>query len=507
MDVRALTAPRRALRDHVDQRPWVEYLGATLLLALVTLFAHGASLQGSWRWDDGAHLSYAAQYAPWQYFFEPHVAQGHSDANVAPWNLLFYDINLSWFGMAAAGHYAHLLLLVALGAALFYAVLREWLAPLPALIGAVALLLGKPTAHIAAGLMHGHYATGFVFAMLSILGWTRYLKGRRGHWLGLSALAYLLATACKEVYVPLVVLLPFLPVGTLQQRMRALTPLVLIALAYTGWRYLLLGRFVGGYSQGVFDAGEAVRQLLRVPKLLLGSKPPGNILAVLFLGLLCLAAVKRRLNGPLLIVSLGIVLLPLIPLTAFPGIHSPDRYLFVPWLAFCACLAVVWPQDLRPVRALVAGTALVAALAGVHAQEAQALRPNLAYWDTLYRFALSLDKERQGIFVAPGFGGTDDGYKRFVLTRARNTADLFAPRPQPGDLLVVDEKGRGLPQVPWAALQLFEFRDGAMVPMSAEQVSEKFPAMVHLPPAPEHPLDADISSLAKRGTRPSGSRP
>ncbi|KRD47837.1 hypothetical protein ASE52_10450 [Acidovorax sp. Root275] len=484
MDVQALRAARLALRERIDRHPWIEYLGATLLLSLLTLLAHGASLQGSWRWDDGAHLSYAAQHTPWQYFLEPHIAQGHSSANVAPWNLLFYDINLSLFGMAAAGHYAHLLLLVGLGAALFYAVLREWVAPLPALIGAIALLLGKPTAHIAAGLMHGHYASGFVFAMLSILGWTRYLKGGRGYWLALSALAYLLATTCKEVYVPLVVLLPFLPVGTLRQRMRALVPFVLIALAYMGWRYLLLGRLVGGYSQGVFDAGEALRQLLRVPKLLLGSKPPGNILAVVFLGLLCLAVVKRRLHGPVLFVSLGIVLLPLIPLTAFPGIHSPDRYLFVPWIAFSACLAAIWPREARPAAALVGSAALVAALAGVHAQETQALRPNLAYWDTLYRFALSLDKERQAIFVVPEFGGTDDGYKRSVLIRARNTADLFAPKPQPGNLHVVDEKGRGLEQIPSTTLQLFEFRDGDMVPMSAERVAEKFPSLTRGKTAP-----------------------
>lgn len=472
MDIQGLSTARIRWRERIDRHPWVEYLGATLLLTAITLLAHGQSLGGFWRWDDGAHLNYAAQYTPRQYFLEPGVAQGHSSANVAPWNVLFYDVNLSLFGMAPAGHYAHLLLLVALGATLFYAVLRRWLAPLPALIGAIALLLGKPTAHIAAGLMHGHYATGFVFAMLSILGWTRYLQGGRGYWLGLAALAYLLATTCKEVYVPLVGLLPFLPAGTLRQRLRALVPFVVIALAYVGWRYLLLGRLVGGYSQGVFDAGEALRQLLKLPKLLLGSKPPGNLLALAFLGLLCIAAVKRRLNGPMLAVCLCIVLLPLVPLTAFPGIHSPDRYLFVPWIAFSACLAAAWPQGLRPAAATLASGVLVAALAGVHAQEQQALKHNLAYWDTLYRFALSLDKERQAIFVATEFGGTDDGYKRSVLTRARNTADLFAPDPQPGDLLVVDEKDRGLDTVALAARQVFEFRGGDMVPMPTEKIAE-----------------------------------
>lgn len=483
MDVQALTTGRLALREKIDRHPGVEYLSVTLLLSVITLLAHGQSLQGFWRWDDGAHLSYAAQYAPWQYFFEPLVAQGHSSANVAPWNLLFYDINLSLFGMAPAGHYAHLLFVMGLGSVLFYAVLRQWLTPLSALVGAVALLLGKPTAHIAAGLMHGHYATGFLFAMLSILGWTRHLQGGRGYWLGLSTLAYLLATACKEVYVPLVILLPFLPVGGLRQRMHALIPFVLIALAYVGWRYLLLGRLMGGYSQGIFEASEALRQLLKVPKLLLGSKPPGNLLALAFFGLLCLAAVKRRLNSPMLLVSFGIVLLPLVPLTAFPGIHSPDRYLFVPWIAFSACLAAVWPQGLRPMAATLASGVLVAALAGVHAQEKQVLGPNLAYWDTLYRFALSLDKARQGIFVAPEFGGTDEGYKRFVLTRARQTADLFVPNPQPGDLRVVDEKSPSADSIALDTLQFFEFSGGHMVPMSTDKLAEKWHNPTRMQPA------------------------
>ena len=95
MDVQALTTVRLALRERIGRQPWIEYLCAALLLSAITLLAHGPSLQGFWRWDDGAHLSYAAHYAPWQYFFEPLVAQGHSSANVAPWNLLFYDINLS----------------------------------------------------------------------------------------------------------------------------------------------------------------------------------------------------------------------------------------------------------------------------------------------------------------------------------------------------------------------------------------------------------------------------
>jgi hypothetical protein len=50
-------------------------------------------------------------------------------------------------------------------------------------------------------------------------------------------------------------------------------------------------------------------------------------------------------------------------------------------------------------------------------------------------------------------------------------------------LHVVDEKGRGLEQVPLATLQLFEFRGGDMVPMPPERVAEKLPSLARGQPA------------------------
>lgn len=479
MDFQALKPAR------LTHSPWREYLAAGIFLTLLTLLAHGKSLKGSWRWDDGAHLNFAAQYSAWQYFFEPGIARAYSNANVAPWNLLFYDVNLSLFGMNAAGHYAHMLVVVAVGALLFYAVLRQWLTPLPALTGVVALLLGKPTIHIAAGLMHGHYATGLAFTLLSILGWTRYLRGGRGYWLAISALSYLLATTCKEVYVPLVGLLPFLPAGTLRQRVRALLPFVLVAVVYTGWRYLLLGQLVGGYGQGSFDTSEALHQLLRIPQLLLGSKAAGLIVAVSFIGLLCAAIVKRRLNWPLTIVIFGIVVLPLLPLTAFPGIKGPDRYLFVPWVALSACLAAILPRQIHSIRAAAIPTLMIATQIALHVHERSEIKAELTYWDRLYRFAVSADKERQALFV-----GYDDGYKRLVLTGARNAADILATGAEADALQIVDHSGKDLLNVRCSGMQLFEFSNGAMIPMSERTLMEKFPQYRH--PTEDVPLEIEM---------------
>ena len=479
------------LRKQFDRHPQYEYLAAAAFLALLSLIAHGDALTGSWRWDDGVHLNFAAHFSPWQYFFDPDIARRYSSANVAPWNLLFYDINLSLFAMDARGHYAHLLFIVVLGATLFYAVLRQWLPVLPAMIGAIALVLGKPTFHIAAGLMHGHYATGFALAMLAVLGWIHYLRAGRWYWLALSSFAYLLATTCKEIYVPLVVLLPFLPIGTLRQRARALLPFVLVAAAYTGWRYLVLGSLVGGYSQGEgFDFAKATYQLARIPLLLVGLKLPGMVLAISFISLIVLAFARRRLNWPLLAVIFVVVLLPLLPLTAFPGINKADRYLFIPWVALSSCLAAILPQHARFIPTAALTALLIFALIATHGQEKRDTKHDILFWDTIYRFAISADKTQQALFVGP-----DDGYKRLVLTAARKAADLLEPDKTLEKLQVVDDSGNGrLLYIKTKDMQIFEFNDGKISPLSKEKLTEKFPQYPHLQFSQGLPLEIGLTS-------------
>jgi hypothetical protein len=70
------------------------------------------ALNGYWRFDDGAHLMFATEYSPSQYFFNPVVTRAFSGANITPWNVFFYDLNLSIFGFHPAGFYFHLLFLL-----------------------------------------------------------------------------------------------------------------------------------------------------------------------------------------------------------------------------------------------------------------------------------------------------------------------------------------------------------------------------------------------------------
>ena len=432
---------RRVIRRH-------ENSGALIVLALAALALHHGALNGFWRFDDGAHLLFAATYAPWQYFLQPSITILQSYANVAPYNAFFYDVNLALFGMVPRWHYAHQIALLGAVAFATYRLIRLWQEPLIALLAAVLFLTGLPTLYVAQQLMTGHYATGLLFTVLSLHCYTLCVRDGSLRLNLLGAAFYLLATTCKEVFVPLVLLLPFLPVGSLQIRLRAALPYVAVAVAYTAWRYAILGRLVGGYVAVDISPVEQIRQLLTIPLLLAGWTKADDVVSFLerrsglnlavFAGVTLLgflAAWRSRLSWMLIFASLALLVLPLVPLTRFPGLNAADRYLFLVWWA-CAVLLAVFVSSFRkhgvevPLR-----LACFAALTGLtlYAQRAEHERisPQLAMQDGLYQAALHLDNHT-ALLLPP-----DRSYYKTVLDGARQaTRQLVNKSLEPAKLIV-----------------------------------------------------------------------
>lgn len=457
--------------DSFNSKPYREYLAIGLFLFLMTVLLHGSALDGYWRWDDGVYLHFVAQYSPVEYFFIPEITKASSGANVTPWNPFFYALNLALFGLNPQGHYSHLLLLVALGCTLFYAVLRLWFPPIAALAGALALLLGKPTIHIAQGLMHGHYATGLVFTLLAILGWVRFLKGGSAAWLCLAALAYLLAATCKEVYVPLPVLLLFLPAGTRQQRLKWLWPFLLIALLYAGWRYAVLGHLLGGYRPDgeSFDLHAAFTQMAAIPRLLSATSFAGSLELAVYSSLFFWAAWKNRINWLFLITILIVIALPLVPLTIFPGIRTPDRYLFAFWVMVAGSVAAIWPLKTHPQVVHYLGFVLVGIMGVEHIFEVRRLKPDLTYWDTLYKTTLRSNLNKQHLYI----GTDEDGYRNLVLSNAQRALALIEPEKAKALPELISDSVfmvATLPSEKLNRLDLLNYESEKMVPLSSEDL-------------------------------------
>ena len=312
-----------------------------LLLAIVTWFMHRSALDGFWRFDDGLHLGFAACYAPWEYFFVPAITREFSSEFLTPWNPLTYDINLTLFGLHPVAHYAHQLVSLWLVACMSFLLLRHWVGLGWAVLGAALFLVGAPTVHIAQELMTGHYLEGLLFVCIAIYGFVRAIRGDGRHWLAVGVLGYVLASTCKEVYLPIPVLLLALPADDWKKRFRFVTPFLVVTLLYLCWRAAVLGTFIGGYrtSHVEFSLGTVLFTYVKLPTLLFRHN---------FIGYLGLAALAMLLflntsrRGWLLVLGIAAaLLLPLAPLTIFPGIVGPNRHLFAVWWAIALGVSVL----------------------------------------------------------------------------------------------------------------------------------------------------------------------
>jgi hypothetical protein len=299
----------------------------------MTFFINQSALSGFWRFDDGWLLEFASRFSPSEYFFNPTITRGYSIDNLTPVNPFLFDINLWLFGFSPPGFYAFHLVIVACCAITTFFLLRIWLQPLFAFTGAALFLVGAPTLIVSQQLMVGHYTAGLLLMVLAVYFYVRSIETLTWRYAIFATLFYMMATASKEVYVPLPVTLLFLPIATLQLRLKFAIPLLAWAAFYALWRYLVLGSLIGGYDTGTpaITITDVFQQFSNIPKLLFGNTIYSAVTYIIFATLLIYSLLKKKLNIPLIAVTSLAVVLPLAPLVQYPGITQPDRYLFLPW--------------------------------------------------------------------------------------------------------------------------------------------------------------------------------
>ena len=301
-------------------------------IVLISFLLYGNALDGHWRWDDTQALRQIFQYGSIASFIDADVYNQYSIINLFPWLLLSKEIDLLLFGPEPFWFYLHQHLSITIAGIFLFAVGRQWMETRFAFVATVLFLCGPPLAYASEQFMTRHYVEGLIFALISLYAFTRCVENfSRRNWV-VSIFFYTLAVTCKEVYVPLVLLFPFIPRGSIRVRIRLVIPIIAIAFLYVFWRMYMLVSLFGGYAESLqidFQFLLAIADsFLNIPSLLF---PDFYWLAILLcLAVLLSGIVIGKANSVLFLYVAALVLTPLAPLVVSSGLTAPDRYFIVP---------------------------------------------------------------------------------------------------------------------------------------------------------------------------------
>lgn len=319
-----------------------DWLIAVLLLAIGVYLCHRSALEMFWSYDDGAFLDIATRVSPLQYFLDPTLSQVVSGASISLWNPFTYFISLKLFGLDPYGAHLHHVVVLWLTALATFCLLRLWAETFWAMLGASLFLVGAPVVYISHELMNGHYLYGLLFSIISIYFFVRHLRSKSGLNAALAATFYLLALACKELYVPLPLALIFLPEGRWRDRIRVLVPFFVLLSGYIYWRWLAFGgQFLGPRGATPVSIA-AINQLVTTfPSMLFGEGTLTWLTVFAAVALLATAVFRSRSAFFFFLVTAGVIFLPLAP-TAASGdfIPSNGRYLYLLWWVLSVALIV-----------------------------------------------------------------------------------------------------------------------------------------------------------------------
>jgi hypothetical protein len=169
-----------------------------------------------------------------------------------------------------------------------------------------------------------------------------------------SAILYLLAASAKEVYVPLIFVVLFLPEGGWKKRLKFASPMLTVVVLYSVWRFWMLGTAVGGYGQTMFQQGFSLAfirvvapNLAESGRMLWAGTPMGSMILLAVLAFLCVTSLRllldRRYGGLIFsLVLLSVAYLPLMPVlnTFSAGDFLSFRLVYLVPLVFATLVAL-----------------------------------------------------------------------------------------------------------------------------------------------------------------------
>ena len=224
---------------------------ATLAVAALPVLLYWPVTQSGWLHDDPSILRHALEYPLLANLYDPLAWRAYSPVNYTPMLVLSFGLDLAAFGIEPAPFYLHQLAALALAAGLGYWLLTRFLQPLFAWLVVVLVVVSPPMAELAQSLMTRHYIEGLAALLAAFVAFTYGQSSGRFSASLLAAGLYLAACLAKEVYVPAVLLFPFLVADRQGRRAwRSLIPIALCAALYAALRLRMLGaaNLIAGYG-------------------------------------------------------------------------------------------------------------------------------------------------------------------------------------------------------------------------------------------------------------------
>lgn len=314
-----------------------------LLLLLIVCLAGWHTLGGFWRGDDSAILVHAMKYSLFDIFVVPAAWQEISAANLTPWMSLSLYVDYALAGMQPWFFYLHHLVALWLASVAAMHLMTRFSNAAWGFFGAALFVLGTPVLRISDQLYTRHYLEGLLLCLVALNCFLHYRGNGKVLYQVAAVLCYAGAMTAKEVYVPLGIVFVFLTAGSWPERLRQVWPHLALLALYASWRAYMLSGYVGGYASFSSYLEPAywvavITSFLNIPTLLFGDLMP--FIAVPFFGAIIAGFSLKPRTLPWLLLIGALVCGPLVPLVAYPGITSADRYLLLPWLALCFAFAV-----------------------------------------------------------------------------------------------------------------------------------------------------------------------
>jgi hypothetical protein len=376
----------------------VAQVAIAISLLIITLAIHGDALQMGFGRDDGGGLVTALRLSPADYFLDPPTSAGVSGMSVC--------INIMLFGLNPYWHHFHLISIVWLTAVATYMLLKLSLSTSWSVLGAILFIAGIPTLYISHEEMSVHYLYGLIFTILSIYLFILSERTNNYKLNCVSAFFYLLSVACKEIYVPLPLILIAYQFTNIKVRLQITLIHWVIFICYAIWRYNAFGGSLIGPKGIGPDLASAVNSFLTLPNLLFGKSIFSSMAAAI---LTVLGIINIRGRKWMFAISIIVVLLiPLFPVSVNPGFDAPNRLLYLIWWAIC--VAFSWSGFKAPPKLQKYSLALMAGLCISSISVMSAWRHEIEQskqrWAEYYSFHLRSEKAKN-LYIPNDY---EDGY-------------------------------------------------------------------------------------------------